>query len=55
MSKPIEFVLFCAYFLVEEKKFGIKKKAQKLSGQTKMESKEIPGPRNFEYKIFGVK
>ena len=26
-----------------------------MFGQTKMGSKEIPGPRNFEYKRFWVK
>ena len=52
MTKSIKIVLFC--FWVEEKKILIKKKVQKMFGP-KMGSKEILGPRNFEYKKFWVK
>ena len=52
VSKPMKIVLFCCYFLVEEK-FVLKKKVQKMFGQTKMGSKEILGPR--VQKILGKK
>ena len=50
--KFLQLVLFCCYFLVEEK-FVLKKKVQKMFGQTKMGSKEILGPR--VQKILGKK